>query len=206
MNEYATVAELKATLELSGESFADPDLTLALSAASRAVEAVTCRRFWIDANTSSIRYYTPDSCKRVWIDDLVTLTEFAVDATLTGTFTAWTQTTDFYLEPLNAASDVPAQPYTSVRVAPFSTRYLMPDYPRSVRVTGKFGWSAVPDEVKQATKMIAARLAKRSREAPFGVVGFGADGTAVRIATNDPDINMLLGPLQRTNLRDGVIY
>lgn len=198
-NEYATVAELKSTLELSGESFADPDLTLALTAASRAVDRATSRRFWADTGTSNVRYYTPNNGEVVWVDDLVTLTEFAVDANLSGTFTAWTQTTDYYLEPLNAAQEVPARPYTSVRVAPFTSRYLATGYTRSVRVTGKFGWSAVPDEVKQATKMIAARLVKRAREAPFGVIGFDVEGTAVRIASNDPDINMLLGGLRRDN-------
>lgn len=195
-NEYASVAELKAALSLTGETFADPDIQLALTAASRAIDNATHRRFWPDADTAQIRYYNPDTYNEVTIDDLITLTAVAIDRTGDNTFTeSWTVNTDFILEPLNAAAG--SEPYTSLRIHYRSTR-IMPWYPRSVRVTGKFGWTAAPDAVKEATMMLSSRLLKRVREAPFGIAGFGVDGSAVRVMRDDPDVYSLICPYTRT--------
>ena len=61
-------------------------------------------------------------------------------------------------------------------------------------MTGVFGWSEVPAPVKQATTIMATRLLRRAREAPFGVVGLGLDNAPVRIAKIDPDVAFLLNP------------
>jgi hypothetical protein len=197
--DYLTVAELKSTLELSGESYADDDLNVAITAASRSVDSFCDRRFWADADANQIRYYTPTSSVVVQIDDLVTLTTLATDDAGDQTFgQAWTANTDLFLEPLNAAAD--GQPYTRLCTNPArSSLYFPLQYGRSVKVTGKFGWPAVPTEVKQATTIIAGRLLKRARETPMGVVmaGVGFDGAAIRIASQDPDVTMLLSPLRR---------
>ena len=195
-NEYATSAELKATLSLSSESFADADIALALTAASRAIDSVCDRRFWADADATQVRYYSPIDGRRVWTDDIVTLTSFQTDPGGDGTFEeTWTLNTDFTLEPLNAAAD--GWPWTSVRVHPRTAFYLPITYPRSVKVTGKFGWSAVPDAVKQATKIVAAKLVMRARQAPFGVIAAGE--LPMRIASNDPDVQLLIGDYVRAN-------
>jgi len=197
-NEYASVAELKASLSLTGESFADPDIQLALTAASRAIDNATLRRFYPDVDVNQIRYYTPDVATEVQIDDVITLTAVAVDRSGDGTFSeAWTLNTDFVLEPLNAAAD--SQPYTTIRMHPRSTR-SMPGYPRSVRVTAKFGWATAPEAIKEATLMLASRLLKRVREAPFGIAGLGIDGVAVRVARDDPDVYALICPYKRAAL------
>jgi hypothetical protein len=190
-SDYCTLAELKATLSLTGESYADPDLSLAITAASRGIEDMTDRRFYLDTDANQIRYYTPTGAYRVDIDDLAQITALATDWTGAQTFTqSWTQPTDYTLTPLNAAAD--GEPYTAIEVMPRSGLYMPWDYPRSVRVTGKFGWPAVPEPIKQATMMLAARLVKQAREAPFGIAGFGADGVAVRVAGQDPVIGGML--------------
>lgn len=197
-SDYLTSNELKATLELTGESFADDDIELAITAASRAIDNLTGRRFYADSDANQVRYYSPTDPDVLWVDDLVTLTTLEVDTGEDGTFEeTWTANTDFYLEPLNAAAD--GWPYTFLVVNTRSSVYF-PVAHRSVKVTGKFGWSVVPDAVKQAAKISAAKLLKRSREAPFGVVGFGADGVAVRIGSNDPDVMTLLSPFIRENM------
>lgn len=194
MNEYATAVELKKSLELTGETFADDDIARGLTAASRGIDKALGRRFWLDADANQIRHYTPDSRTVIDIDDLVTLTSIATDRDGTGVFgTAWTAA-DFLLEPLNAQAD--GEPWTQVRLHPRSSQ-RWPGYPRSVRVTGKFGWPTVPPGVKEATLMIAARLVRRVREAPFGVVAVGMDGAAMHIARTDPDVKMLLHGLSR---------
>jgi hypothetical protein len=197
--DYLTIADFKKTLELQGESFADSDLAVAITAASRAIDKCCDRRFWADEDADQVRYYTPTSPGVLQIDDLVTLTDLDTDEQGDQTFSqAWTVNTSVFLEPLNAAAD--GEPYTRLCVNAARTSLYFPvQYGRSVRVTGKFGWPAVPSEVKQAATIIAGRLLKRARETPMGVVmaGTGFDGAAIRIASQDPDVTMLLSPLRR---------
>jgi hypothetical protein len=199
--DYLTIAEFKTTLELQGESFADQDIAVAITAASRAVEHFCDRRFWVAAEDAEdeVRYYTPTSPSELQIDDLVTLTDLDTDEQGDQTFSqSWTVNTSVFLEPLNAAAD--GRPYTRLCVNAARTSLYFPvQYGRSVRVTGIFGWPAVPSEVKQAATIIAGRLIKRARETPMGVVmaGVGFDGAAIRIASQDPDVVMLLSPLRR---------
>jgi hypothetical protein len=198
-NAYVELEIFKSTAELTATSFADQDIQLALVAASRGLDLALGRRFYPDLDANQIRYYTPGSPNWLTVDDLITLTALATDPNGNATFTdAWTLNTDFVLEPLNAVAD--GWPYQSIRKQPRAT-LLFPYYPRSVRVTGKFGWAAAPTAVKEATTLIAARLVKRTREAPFGIVSFGLDGAAVRAASmaRDPEIAFLVGPYSRNS-------
>lgn len=196
-NEYATALELKATLSLSGETFADADITLALTAASRGIDNYCNRRFFLDGDASQERFYSPSHPRIVAIDDLVLLTQLDVDVDGDGTFEqAWTLNTHFVAEPLNAAAE--GKPWTTFCVHPRGARYFPTYQPRSVKVTGKFGWAAVPEPIKEATVVLASKLMRRAREAPFGVVTVGIDeGTAMRIARTDPDVAFLAGPYCR---------
>ena len=65
------------------------------------------------------------------------------------------------------------------------------DLEATVRVTGVWGWSAVPTAVKQATVIQAARIFKRN-DSPTGIVGFGDMG-AIRVGVQlDPDVKHLI--------------
>lgn len=196
-NEYVDADEFKATLELSNETFADDDIDRAISAASRAIDNITGRRFWRDPDATQVRYYTPTNAARIWIDDLETLTALAIDDDDDDTYSqAWT-TSDYALEPVNAAAD--GWPYTSIRVRQRRTSFYFPCWEQSVKVTGRFGWAAIPAEVEQATTIITAKMLKRAREAPFGITMIGGDGAAVRAAREDPEVSLLLGPYVREN-------
>lgn len=199
-NEYASSAELKAALSMSSETFADAEITLALTAASRGIDGAARRRFWKDADANQARVYTPTSAEWVAIDDLIALTSLKTDTDGDGTFeNTWTLNTDFVLEPLNAAAD--SRPWTSVSRHPRGNyRELPVDLPRSVQVSGQFGWSAVPEAVKEATMILASKLLRRVREAPFGVVTVGIDEpSAMRIARTDPDVRFLLADFTRNS-------
>lgn len=71
---------------------------------------------------------------------------------------------------------------------------MWPNLP-TVQVTARFGWSAVPYQVNEATILKAASLFKR-KDAPFGVAGFNEFG-AVRITRKDPDVLELLSDFAR---------
>jgi hypothetical protein len=195
---YVELEELKSSIELSGQSFADQDLQDALLAASRDVDGICHRRFYPDADATQIRYYSPNGSCVAEIDDLLTLTSVLSDYDGDGTFEqTWTQNTDFTLEPLNAVAN--ARPFETLRLHPRSA-YRFSSYPRSLKVTGKFGWSAIPPEVKKATKIRAVQLMLRARQAPFGVLGIGAEGGAIRISRWDPDIQLLLTDVTRSQV------
>lgn len=195
-NEYVTAAELKATLSLSTESYADADIELAVTAASRGVDGATGRRFWQDADANQLRYYTPLGKGRLDVDDIVVLTWLKTDSDGDGTFEETWTATDYVLEPLNAVED--SRPYEVIRQNP-SGDFRFPCGPRSVEVKARFGWSAVPESVKTATSMLATRLLRRMREAPFGVVNLSLEGEAVRISSTDPDVRFLLSSYVKAN-------
>lgn len=199
-SNYLTLTEWKTTAEMIGFSFADNDAELAISAASRGVDQYTGRRFYPDSSASTVRYYTPQNGNVLDIDDLIVCATVQTDWDGDSVFeNTWTANTDYLLEPFNAAAE--AKPYERLRVHP-SSSLRFPGWPRSVAITGQWGWAAVPDPVKTATSILAARLLKRTREAPFGVVGLGPDMVAVRISVTDPDIAFLLRPYQKG---DGVL-
>lgn len=199
-NEYLEVEELKATLELTGQTFADQDVSLALTAASRGIDNVCGRRFYADADAMQIRYYRPGGYSFIRIDDLITLTALKTNSDGGATYPdTWTVNTDFVLEPTNAAAD--GRPYTSVNMHPNGGYWFTPHYPRTIQVTGKFGWPAVPEEIKAATTILASKILRRTREAPFGIITVGIeDGTAMRIARLDPDVSFLIDPYVRRKL------
>ena len=64
-------------------------------------------------------------------------------------------------------------------------------------MTGIFGWPAPPPEVVEATLIQSARVWKRGREAPFGVVDINIEGAGVRLQSKlDPDVELLLRGLR----------
>lgn len=196
-NAYVELEQLKETLELKGQVFADADLMMAANAASRGIDSATGRRFYLDTDASQVRYYTPESLRLLPIDDLAVLTSVAVDRGGSGSFTeTWVNGTDFVLEPFNAPADY--RPFETLRVRQLAGRWLPTWIEKSVQVTGQFGWTVLPEDIKAATAILAAKLFKRAREAPFGIVTVGIDqGAAMRIAKSDPDVYALIHDYSR---------
>lgn len=193
MADYITAAELKATLSMTGTTFADADIADAVTAASRAIDEYCSRRFFVTA-LDETRYFTP---RRLYVDlgDLASLTSFATDAGGGTTFAdTWAINTDLLLHPLNA--DLDAVPWNRAHRHPNSSK-VWPPYPRSVKVVGKFGWTTAPAHVTQACTIIAQQLLIAARNAPLGFSA-GLDGSpATRIAQIDPRVRMLLDPLRK---------
>jgi hypothetical protein len=195
---YCDVESLKAYLRIpEDDDLDDVELTNAVEAASRAVDDYTMRQFGI-VEDAEARYYTPtynssSGRYRVAIDDLMT-TQGAAIAVDSGdaTFSNTVDVADAAWLPLNAVSK--GEAWTEILLP----AGVMPDLsPGSVRVTARWGWSAVPGAVKQATLMQAARLVKR-REAVFGVAGSPEMGSEIRLlAKLDPDVAVTLRRYRR---------
>lgn len=181
---YVTAQELKDSISRE-DTAADTDIERAVEAASRAIEEVTRRRtFWKSAGDET-RKYTANSCQLVVVDDLVTLTTLTSDGTAV-------DTADLVVEPLNAEDD--GRPHTRIEVPDG----LLSTKRGKIEVTGIWGWPDVPPQVKQMVTILASKLVKRTREATFGVVSAGGlDGDAIRLAKEDPDLQLLVTPLRR---------
>lgn len=189
-NGYATLDELKARLGLS-DTVDDAVLEPVIEAASRLVDSATGRVFYA---TTETRYFTALNDELVYVDDLLTVTSLKTDADGDRTYETTWATTDYDLEPYNAA------PYTSIRTAP-SGSYGFPTFRRGVEVTGSWGYCATgshPDAINEATLLLAIRLFKR-KDAPFGVLGSPEMGVA-RLPAVDPDVQALLAPYRLRRL------
>lgn len=186
---YVELERAKETIGTSGYSHADGDLAMALASASRTVDQLTGRRFWLDDDATSVRYYTAGCQTDVDIDDLVALTTLETDLSGDGTYETTWAATDYQLGPINNPAD--GLPYTTIRKKRLGARLFPAGIENGVKVTGQFGWSAVPPQVQNATLILAGRYMKRPREAPFGIVGIES---MVRLSRTDPDLYNLLSP------------
>jgi hypothetical protein len=171
---------------LGATSLVDDDAVRACAAASRWVDQWTGRTFEL-ASEPSARLFQVTDPHRIWLDDIadpaVTVSEGA------GYSSDWAAD-EFLLDPPQPAQ---GWPYTSIRTA--GARSFLFTSPGLVQVTATWGWPAVPDDVKMATLIQAARLYKR-RESPDGTLG-GGDFGIVRVGRSiDPDVQLLLEPYQ----------
>lgn len=189
---YVSASELKATLSLTGQTFADADITEALASATEGIERELGRKFNEDA-TDTVRLYTALDWYCLHIRDLSSLTTLRTDDNGDGSFETTWGTEDYKLLPLNAEAD--EEPYTSIEVDFRNGDKRFPvDVQGGVEITGKFGWPEVPASVATACSIIAAQLLKRRRENPGFII---TAETAVVILRNDPQLGFLLKGLSR---------
>ena len=194
---YATRTELKAYMADS-ETTDDAKYDDALATASRDIDHF-CRRQFNTSSSATARLFYPDSYHLIEVDDFSTTVDLAIttDEGNDGTYETTWATTDYQLEPLNGILDGESGwPHWKVR-AVGAKRFpcVASDERAPLQVTAKWGWTAVPAPVKQACLLLASEVFKLSREAPFGVAGFGAFG-AVRIREN-PRAEAMLAPYRR---------
>ena len=189
-NGYATLADVKAALRIT-DTIDDSLLETAVESASRLVDGYAGRNFY--SAGSAVRYFTPEDRIVCEIDDLISLTSLEVSADLDGVFDQTWASTDYQLEPLNGKVDgLTGWPATRIRAVGayiFGTNIGE----ASVKVTGTWGWSAVPTAVKQATVIQASRIFKRL-DSPLGVLS-SPDLGYIRVGTRlDPDVQQLVEP------------
>ncbi|HEU4422062.1 MAG TPA: head-tail connector protein [Pilimelia sp.] len=184
---YASLTLLKASMKITA---ADRDelLTQALTAASRMVDSYTGRPVdgFTAAGSATARTFnpvgriTPDGW--LLVDDIGSTTDLVVE---TGTTGAWTAITDYETGPDNAIAY--GRPITSLARPTIGWPLVGAE---RVRITARWGWPSVPDQVVQATLIQALRLYRR-KDSPEGVAGAGDFGV-VRLARVDPDVAALL--------------
>ncbi|MGH9891081.1 MAG: phage gp6-like head-tail connector protein [bacterium] len=195
---YVTTAQLRAYLRIS-DVVDDAEIALAVESASRAIDHAANRQFGLVAATEA-REYTArfDRGLQRWvtdIDDLANTTGLVVESDndddgIYGDDT-WVLDTDYTLHPPNALD----RPWTLVVFRHKADRPTT--NPQGIRVTGNFGWSAVPRTIEQVTLLQASRIFTR-RNSPYGISGSPDLGGELRLlARVDPDVEVALRPYRR---------
>ena len=194
-NGYATLTEIKNYLSISDST--DNDLLEDLiESASRSIDRIANRRFYLDSSASA-RKYRAYSDIFVYTDDIGSTTGLvvAIDTNGNGTYsTTLNLDTDFILDPLTAASL--GRPYTQLTMV--SNTQTWPIFPGltqnglrpGVQVTAKWGWPSVPSDINMACLILAADLYKR-KDAPGGILGLGDLG-AVRMSPIGRDVTAIV--------------
>ncbi len=188
MADYATLADLKEMLGIeTADTTRNTLLTRALSSASRSIDRTTGRRFDLDESATA-RTYNPgsravpgESGERLIVDDIGDAIGLVVE---TGAGGSWTDVIGYETAPENALSR--GRPVTTL-VLPAGTWGCGTT---RVRVTARWGWPAIPDDIVQAALLQAARLFKR-KDSPEGVTG-SAEWGVIRLSRRDPDVWALI--------------
>jgi len=196
-NGYATLSEAKARLGIPvADTGDDSIIENIVEAASRQIDKFCNRQFY--QNVGQVRYYTAASDVLVFIDDCVSISAVATDRNLDRTWSTVVAVSDTELAPLNAS--VLNFPYTELRMKPLASNEFDLGLDL-IKITGTWGWPAVPDAVNEACLLLTSRLFRR-KDSPFGVTGGGEVGNQIAISGVDPDIQNLLAPYRKIGLID----
>lgn len=191
---YTNITDVKTYLGLTGTAW-DDELTADVATAARDIDQ-DCDQFFYETE-EQIRAYIPQNPGYCITDPISDFTA------LTAQESIWVRDSDFMLEPLN--NSYQGQPFTAIRTIARPFIFTLAQIPAGwagfdgrVYVTAKFGWPAVPNQIVQANKILAARYFHR-KNAPLGVISFSNE-VAFRMAGADADAAKLLLPFGLVSL------
>jgi hypothetical protein len=190
-NGYITLAEIKANNALNiGDTTNDTELENVINATSRGIDNF-CNQFFWKSSAPEVRYFTPTYDDQCYVTPLVSVSALATDTGLDRTYADTWTTDDYDLYPYNAA--VMSEPYWRIDRVRNSELAFVHGEPKYVKLTGVFGWPAVPPEVHQACLMWSMRYWMRQKTVlgqsamtPLGQMTLQVPNTP------DPDIAELL--------------
>lgn len=166
--------EVKNALGIS-DNVDDARIDIALEAATEMIQDYCGRQFLLDSTTSA-RVYYPETTYLTYCDDISTVSglSIATDDSGDGNFTTVWTSSDYQLEPLNQRVNGSTRPFNTIR-AVASKSFSRTHERVSVQVTAKWGWSPIPNSVKQAAVIQTISIFK-APDAPFGATPFADTG------------------------------
>ena len=191
-NAYCSLADVKAALRLT-DTLDDALLESSINSACRMIDQY-CNRYFYSSSAGEVRYYKANDGFTCWIDDAQSITTVETSSTDPLIFDTTWGAEDYQLLPANRNANGGYYPITGITA---TDNYLFPVWAdiALVKVTGQFGWSAVPDPIKFASIIQASRLFKRL-ESPLGVAGVSDIGI-MRVGANiDGDVAQLCNPFR----------
>ena len=221
MPDYASVAEFKNEVQVDSATM-DTEIEAILDAAEETINGVCNRPdgFLADA-TASARYYTGRGLAWMEIDECVAVTAVAVKDSPgddEADYTAWTvgivgTTADADVFPARGGPEAPdynRTPYNLLVIGSNASydHFTSGQYTTrrgfrpsrtgkrgtpTVQVTARWGYAAaVPDQIKQATIMQAARWYQRLKASMADTTAGPEFGTLMYRKVLDPDIELIL--------------
>lgn len=181
--DYATIETLRLMLKLDDTDPRDELLQRALTSASRSIDKTCGRRFWLDPQPVARTYRLAGRTVAEQDGDVLLVDDIGSSAGLvveTGSGVSWSALTGYETTPDNALLD--ERPVTGL----LRVNGCWGVGTSRVRVTARFGWPTVPQEIEQAALIQATRLYKR-KDSPEGVTG-SAEWGVVRLSRRDPDV------------------
>lgn len=194
VNGYITLAGLKNYLKID-DSVEDTLLEQIIESASRSIDRIANRRFYLDG-TATARTYRPVGNMRVIIDDVGTTSGLILktDPNSSGVYqTTFTLNQDYIVEPTNALAK--GRPINYLTIVGGTAMSLPVNYWPQVEVTARWGWPSVPDDIEQATYILSADLYKR-KDSIGGVLGLSELG-AIRMSPLGRDITSMVRAYRR---------
>lgn len=177
-NCYVTLEDVKTRLGGASIDGGDPQLEQRITSACRAID-VHCGQFFYDSGAASARTFRPRSAVRLKVDPFSTTTGLIVksDTSDDGTYATTWASTDYEVDYFG---DNPSYPFDTIEAV---GSYTFPIYyrrRRTVQVTARWGWSAVPQNVLEAATILSVDLWKR-KDTPFGIATGSVDFGGLRI-------------------------
>ena len=199
-NGYCTQNELKSFVGIPTTDTADDSLLDdAINAASRQIDAFCGRIFYAEGSASARKFFT-DDLYRLRVDDISTTDGLIVkyDDDDDGAFEVTVSASEFQLLPINGVvGGITGNPFYIIELISDGSNEWPLDYssnrPRA-EITAKWGYAAVPEQIRQATLMLASELFAM-RNAPLGVAGVGDFGV-VNIQQNR-EITRMIAPFRK---------
>jgi hypothetical protein len=194
VNGYITLAGLKNYLKID-DSVEDTLLEQIIESASRSIDRIANRRFYLDSSATA-RTYRPVGNMRVIIDDVGTTSGLILktDPNSSGVYqTTFTLNQDYIVEPTNALAK--GRPINYLTIVGSTAMSLPVNYWPQVEVTARWGWPSVPDDIEQATYILSADLYKR-KDSIGGVLGLSELG-AIRMSPLGRDITSMVRAYRR---------
>jgi hypothetical protein len=193
-DSYASLSDLKDYLTIGqAKTSQDQALASALDSATEEIERYCNRQFNLATSVSS-RVFHPSTQTLIDVDDMSTAVGLVVevDSSNDGTFGTTVAASDYELYPYSGVVDGQlGWPFYQIMMT--STALLPGEFAfrrrGTVRVTAKWGWTAVPAPVRQACLIMAAET-YRMKDAPFGVAGMDTFGI-IRVRDNRVASNKL---------------
>jgi hypothetical protein len=194
-NGYATLTEYKAYISMRGLAGAtgtdasdDAVIEDLIEAVSRFADRTTGRRFYADASDAAYYYDPKDSRIIEDLPDFKSITTVSVDYQGQRSYTDLAGS-DWEALPLNYSAE--GKPIRGIAILPSATAYL-PTYRAGVKITGKRGFPAVPDDIKEAViETVSNIYAARSGQTSQGRISVTASGVVIR-PDDVPDFAMAI--------------
>jgi hypothetical protein len=187
---YCTLDEARATAGIP-DNTDDATLASCVNTASRRIDSYTGRVFYLPDAVSD-QHYTPHSdLISVETDDIASTSGLVVATSVDNT--TWNTLSNYELEPTDGIGPNGQSGWPYCRIRLVNSFFYQPfpyGYQKTVRVTAKYGWLDVPDDVNMACRLLTNQIF-RAKDAPFGATGF--DGNIISVRAN-PLIAMLLDP------------